>query len=168
MVGLVNLRLHIGPIERQKTRECKVTLNGGGVSEMALPAHGAAMRIRFMGTERVVNLNCLVSGVCNVAVKTLMASRVRLRSTWTSWTKVHLNGCALLLRKPTSHMRTSNKSFGATGRKTTLVLSAFRTLFSTVNSANQATEQAVFTQSPPRSTENRCGRPQITSGFSST
>ena len=123
MVGLVNLRLHIGSIERQKTRECKVTINGSGVSEMALPAHGAAMRIRFMGTE---NLNCLVSGFCNVAVKTLMASRVHLRSTWISWTKIHLYGCALLLRKPITHMRASNKSLRTVGRKTTLVLSAFR------------------------------------------
>lgn len=76
MVELINLRLHIGPIERQKTRECKMTLNGGGIDETALPAHGAAMRIRFMGTERVINLNCLVNGFCNAAVKTLMASRV--------------------------------------------------------------------------------------------
>jgi hypothetical protein len=88
MVKLATLRLEIGPVERGKSRGCKITLDekidgrtagfhgGERLSEIALPAHGAALRYRFLGEERIINLDSWVGGLCNVALKTLMTSRV--------------------------------------------------------------------------------------------
>lgn len=77
MAELLNLRLHIGPIEGRKFRECKVTLDTKLmfgtepftpqgccpiVSQMALPADAAAVRVRILDMEKIVNLDHQVGG----------------------------------------------------------------------------------------------------------